>query len=93
MSKHTPGPWEVNIDAIGDIFISGANSEYVAEIGSSEDKAAMNDANLIAAAPELLEALKYFLDVYEQEEWVSNEIGYAADIALAAIAKAEGTDQ
>ena len=42
---------------------------------------------------ELLEALKYFLNVYEQEEWVSNEIGYAADIALAAIAKAEGTDQ
>ncbi|KGQ19876.1 hypothetical protein LF41_2383 [Lysobacter dokdonensis DS-58] len=48
MSKHTPGPWEV--DAYGDVI---ANGEDVARL-ASECQYQVGDALLIAAAPELL---------------------------------------
>jgi hypothetical protein len=58
MSKHTPGPWRVetaglNIDRRPMIIAKGEH--FIAEIDSDRAKA---DARLIAAAPELLKALK-----------------------------------
>lgn len=53
--QHTPGPWMV--DAYFDVQ---ANGEDVARIASNYDHAAA-DAALIAAAPDLLEALKAVL--------------------------------
>jgi hypothetical protein len=50
MSNHTPGPWNVN----GKQSIRGANSEYIARTNWQNGEA---NARLIAAAPELLEAL------------------------------------
>jgi len=54
-TKHTPGPWEV-------VKIKTSTGNYVYRKGSSVDHVATcgNPANahLIAAAPELLEALK-----------------------------------
>lgn len=54
-SKHTPGPWEV--DMYGDVT---ANGEDVARIATTGE-CAERDARLIAAAPELLEALRPFI--------------------------------
>jgi hypothetical protein len=54
-----------------------------------EDRSPMCEANahLIAAAPELLEALENLLKVYEGEGGTQH---HAGDIARAAIAKAKG---
>lgn len=86
-AKHTPGPWE----AIGNLVRSPAAKElgsgvmlaecadrWFQKVNSDEAKA---NARLIAAAPELLEALN---DLLEQ----SGIDGLWADKARAAIAKA-----
>lgn len=67
MSKHTPGPWQIN--AISNerekISIIDADMCFVAEVwktyvnGESRQQA---NASLIAAAPELLEACQALLD-------------------------------
>ena len=56
MSNHTPGPW-VAEPVQGGISITGHMGAHVARIGY-RDNAAHADARLIAAAPELLEALR-----------------------------------
>lgn len=86
-AKHTPGPWSAN-----QAFCPGRN-EWVIEIQGEENfvadvkivKTETSNANaaLIAAAPELLEALLY----------VANDDGCPPDVAnvvLKAIAKARG---
>lgn len=60
MTKHTPGPWL--IDEYNQIF-SPIVEEYIAEVYFSESYAipeneAQANAKLIAAAPELLEAVQ-----------------------------------
>ena len=37
--SHTKGKWKVNEDASGDVFISGPNGEYIAEIGNPDEGA------------------------------------------------------
>lgn len=92
MSKHTPGPW----------FIGDANkpSEYthgiqagdfiVADLCDDAHTAGTRRANarLIAAAPELLEALKGLLNVISETRGIPAH--EAVQASLAAIAKAEG---
>ncbi len=82
MSKHTPGPWIAGDDDDSDFFVVGPHvdrivSQPVVKLHS------MYDAFLIAAAPELLDALQdlMFFD-NGKPEWVA---------ARAAIAKATGT--
>lgn len=87
MDKHTPGPW---------VYEGPRNSIIVwADDGESRicfmtsDGPAEANARLIAAAPDLLKALKeavYVAHAYDEHPgWL--------DAARAAIAKAEGTDQ
>lgn len=54
MSKHTPGQWRNHGSHVyaGQKWIVGCNSPYVS------DREAEANARLIAAAPEMLEALK-----------------------------------
>jgi hypothetical protein len=54
MNTYTPGPWEAVSDHTGFIFV-GSGSGDICEVTSTDDLA---DARLIAAAPEMLEALK-----------------------------------
>ena len=63
--KGTPGPWVVGIDGYDPIdpMVIKGHGDSVSIIGFTED---INDANLIAAAPELLEALQK----------VSHEVGF-----------------
>ena len=94
MTDHTPGPWTWGKprgeDPIGAIFAAdrtivlnlGDGTDYYPTAGTMPKEA---NARLIAAAPELLEAIKLLL---------SSSHDYQTGIAEAeaAIAKAEGRD-
>ena len=84
MSKHTPGPWFFNFEA-GRYVIShqgnfGPHKALAITGGFYPDLEA--NARLIAAAPELLEALQMLLEF--------PNTGPATSAARAAIAKATG---
>jgi len=87
--NHTPGPWSV--EAIYALLRFGRKSG-----GSWDDIGEEHeffpdedDANLIAAAPEMLEALEAMVEMVEM-----NGLGkrYALDLAASAIRKARGEE-
>lgn len=91
MTKHTPGPWRIHGRVIR---VPGRG--VIAEIPGPETVGVfdwLDNARLIAAAPDLLEAVKQMIGVYDdygagfynQDEFVEG-----VDKARAAIAKAEG---
>lgn len=98
MSKHTPGPWEARkaLEAVYEqdfYIISSAGVVGYWKGGKSwhtDDKWVLTeaDARLIAAAPELLEALQAITDLYDTDEGCRSTPEYIA--ARAAIAKATG---
>lgn len=85
-SKHTPSPW--SLEKVGDDF-SVVNREHegddwdIATVHSTEA-----NARLIAAAPELLEALEIMLKY--AESYLAPSDGPIFETARAAIAKARG---
>ena len=92
MSKHTQGPWKYigNYRPDGDgfgWFVEIAPERWASVEGLTFSEAEAN-AHLIAAAPELLEALKWLTaeikDCAQPSDWESWEA------CQAAIAKAEG---
>lgn len=96
MSKHTPGPWELSISERNDGHGTYRNVQESASFGDvvasvcvrhkanhTLNEAGSANARLIAAAPELLEALKWTARALDKEH-------PAAIKARAAIAKAEG---
>jgi len=93
MSEHTPGPWEIH-PQFDSCYrdISAPNHIALARVVwrfEEEDRSPSCEANahLIAAAPELLEALENLLKVHEGEGGTQH---HAGDMARAAIAKAKG---
>lgn len=94
--QHTPGPWQLGyfrmdgynytkIDAVVD-----GHKKYIASVDITNDRA---NAHLIAAAPELLEALEGLLtDIteYQQINNLGGENNHWQVIARTAIAKAKG---
>ena len=93
MSKHTPGPWII-YEFVDGYEIRAPEAEcYVATASDPEAVwgaiGREEDARLIAAAPELLEALENLLKVHEGEGGTQHN---AADMARAAIAKAKGEE-
>jgi hypothetical protein len=96
MMEHTPGPWEISRGAQNDPFSIEASACTVAHIKTTPRKWSPEaNAHLIAAAPDLLEALE---DLISAGAAVHHYLGQAtgkihADAlqkARAAIAKAEG---
>lgn len=93
--KHTPGPWIFD-GAVGDDYLVSAqvcpeeSASYIAPVGTVDGDWAASEANarLIAAAPELLEALKAALPALE---YLDDE--EALKVARAVIAKAEGVSR
>ena len=59
MSKHTPGPWEQDTEDAewGNSFVVNAGDWIIAEMIDGEDETRRANARLIAAAPDMLEAL------------------------------------
>lgn len=96
MSKHTPGPWKICYDG----QIDGPKGKHVCsfrwtsfkEFNESEEGKAT--ARLIAAAPEMLEALKLSLRALEESNPDSQEklCDNARTIIYKAIVKAEGNN-
>ncbi len=103
-TKHTPGPWFVDCDGDGKQN-SGWTSTHeevsdddVCEVyggNCDDDETRAANAALIAAAPELLEALRPFAELLESpDEWPDETFECFVDVAdikraIAAIAKAE----
>lgn len=119
-NKHTPGPWEADCAKDGPLRYHQIDAARVEEkigtdypytvsdtmnrhhtITPEEDE---SNARLIAAAPELLEALKWFIAALEngllvrditkdaQSDWALKMMHFVRDLqkATLAVAKAEG---
>jgi hypothetical protein len=83
--SHTPGPWTIEYcDDDGNLHDDGVT--IVAGEGPVAFRVIDCSAHLIAAAPDLLSALKYMVENAESEGWS----GLMLSDAVAAIAKAEG---
>ncbi len=101
---HTRGPWECRENAYGAVFVYGGETltssvgtEYRELItgGNSHNTLSLENGLLIAAAPELLEALVRVVYVYGMNNGDTPEIFHRAmvsalEMATPVIAKAEG---
>jgi hypothetical protein len=97
--NHTPGPWQYIDGGILSEKINDYGNFVVASIQRERTPQDESNGRLIAAAPELLEAvaqLSHFLVTPEVADWLnrsgafSTDYGKAIIAANAAIAKAEG---
>ena len=84
-SKHTPGKWK----SIGETVTTADSKIFIADTHYGDPRTPLTDrgesnARLIAAAPELLEALKDAADI------LKNHYGAVPEKIEQAIAKAEG---
>lgn len=97
MNEHTAGPWEVSLEngelPEGYATINGQGwwqlAGVVVEVGGQKNEEGFANARLIAAAPELLEALRSLHAAMACYDGTPEET-LALDAAYAAIAKATG---
>ena len=89
MSKHTPGPWKA--DDKGKAVFIPLRAHHCEQLGMQvgfvsweDDKESLANARLIAAAPDLLEALK------RAHTWLQGSEPGRAQYLGEVIAKAEG---
>jgi hypothetical protein len=88
MSGHTKGPYEVHV---GLDYITVMRGDETTDQGIRFDNLA--DAQLFAAAPELLVACSNWIDWLASDGWREDDVDYEAkilDAMRAAIAKATG---
>ena len=92
--KWTPGPWRYDrtngSPTTGEHMIAGAKPGYLAEVrdcGSGDVRA---NAHLIAAAPDMAEALEKALNFITNTESEMGETLPCGDAARTALAKARG---
>ena len=100
MSKHTPGPWAIYVNAPSDIVIRKMSKDGYELCAIARVSSGYANARLIAAAPELLEALARLEFAAQCRDntmgdpsrliQVKAELASAARQARAAIAKATG---
>lgn len=105
MSKHTPGPWLVKSDPIRFDTLStvvggvkkkakGIERQMIVQVGGwAEWREQEANARLIAAAPDLLEALKALTNSLDEHDLLHDDQRLAFGDSLAAIAKATGEKQ
>ena len=100
--KHTKGPWILDKDCRNRFIVGPVGSEVVADLTEYHGKAqAEANAQLIAAAPELLEALKRVANVantastllYSIDAVESERFNKDYEFVLKTIAKAEGNEK
>ena len=101
-AQHTPGPWKLDThgahpeDAIGG-DITGPNSEHIANLPNYGQKSGLtkarflHNAHLIAAAPELVAAVKRLVEYGDVFSYGRTERN-PREQAREAIAKAEGQE-
>ena len=94
MSKHTPGPWRISSAPPPGVDLRivapcPSEQEPLGELFVAERIGARADARLMAASPDLLEALRWLQDWAWTDPDAPGDL-FARDVARAAIAKAEG---
>ena len=90
-AQHTPGPWVV--DPESPTWVEDGNGCCLAKTGYGDDEGDRANARLIAAAPDMLAALRALHDNIAEYAKINNLGGFDNhDMrqARAAIAKAEG---
>jgi hypothetical protein len=92
VNDHTPGPWVLNFYGPDDDWVRTAKGDAIVEVGHNQLQREAN-AKLIAAGPDLLEALQEFADDAEarwdmQSRRTNPGIKHCVKQARAAIAKA-----
>lgn len=85
--KHTPGPWHTAGEQGVQIR---SKRDQIAKVWTMRGNEWKANARLLAAAPELLAALKGMLEVFGDEFGIGDSS--VCDDARAAIAKATGTE-
>ena len=91
--KGTPGPWVAALDHNLRPIVWGPGTWKVADCWHTPDGGGMRNARLIAAAPELLEALELLMaEVEASGNAEASDFGWPEAVAAsrAAIAKATG---
>ena len=83
--KNTDGPWITRWDEEGGAFVTGGGTVIANMVGPAQNRKA--NARLIAAAPDLLDALKGMLDITVGDIY---SLDPAVNAARKAIAKSEG---
>jgi hypothetical protein len=88
MSNHTPGPWHRNIRANGKypVIFAGRNHHVAQACQQKDGEETEANISLIAAAPDLLEALQWAVDQFEDDLDPDHQAALAA--CHSAIAKA-----
>ena len=97
-AKHTPGPWVIErpINHVGMVEIDGPSLTcrgftIATDVDAQRAACIEADARLIAAAPDLLEALEWALDAWDTHNRTGDPMqGDWESYAIAAIAKAKG---
>jgi len=95
-TQHTPGPWAISaaMYGVGNLKVHGVEftrdgiTQPIANCGWDDKGEAEANARLIAAAPDLLAALRLCERALEERDAEAEE--HAAKAARAAIAKAKG---
>jgi hypothetical protein len=96
-TQHTPGPWELaersgRSDSRLAAVLNDAESDAYIIISASDPDEESANARLIAAAPELLDALRQVvIEATESPNSDANRLELILELARAAIAKATGS--
>lgn len=94
-TKHTPGPWSLDPNPATVWIVSSARTTHVAELPqhpSLDPETTAANAHLIAAAPEMLKALRVAEVALMPDDHSEGDLE-ALQIVRAAIARAEGSSQ
>lgn len=86
-SPHTSGPWRVS--KFNSMYVVAENGMQLARCSGSPGGEGEANARLIAAAPDMLEALRMIADIGEASQSI-NSLAHIAKIARATLAKVEG---
>lgn len=96
---HTPGPWIFGVYETTEPFrkierhacvCDPITMMVIATTGSADDEQSQMDAELIAAAPDLLEACEALVTYHDRGDSRDNRLTDYLNAARAAIAKARG---
>jgi hypothetical protein len=86
-TQHTPGPWHT----AGDQGVQIRSEKHqIAKVWTMRGNEWKANARLIAAAPDLLEALRELVSQVQGYQDCNGDKGFAVTDAIAAIAKATG---
>lgn len=88
--KFTPGPWTAEPMVGRGAWVKGVTGEWAALSCGDTNERAQSNASLIAAAPELYEALEGFVIFHSGHAMANAELQARMIAARAALAKARG---